>query len=127
MIRALITSALLAGAAIYFFGVAPDVAITYALLIGLPIWFLWPLLRRTTRRDRRRQQPAPKPHPPRWPPAPTPQLTQINHHHYYYGPYYGPAPMAAQPQQHSQWPELPQHSSQQHAHDAIYNTIDPDR
>ena len=61
MIRALITAALLAGAAMQFFDAQPDVAIGYSLVVSLTLWFFWPLLRRIARlarRRRRRHQPA---------------------------------------------------------------------
>ena len=78
MIRALITAALLAGAAMHFFGAQPDVAIGYSLVVSLTLWFFWPLLRRIPRLGRRGRRRATS-----RTPAPAPHLTQINHHHYY--------------------------------------------
>ncbi|MCH9731988.1 MAG: hypothetical protein K0U84_20330 [Actinomycetia bacterium] len=135
MIRTLITSGLLAGAAIHFLGTPAEIAIPYTVLIGLALWFLWPLLRRTHRRGRRRQPPpAPHPYPHPWPPPPTPQLTQINHHHYYGPPHYShphhgrpPMPAPYPPHPNHTLPALPQHTARQQAHDAIYDTIDPDQ
>ena len=76
MIRALITAALLAGAAMHFFGAQPDVAIGYSLVVTLTLWFFWPLLRRIARLARRRPPPPPAepgragaaPHPDQSPP-----------------------------------------------------------
>lgn len=124
MIRALIAGALIAGVAIHF-GVDSDVAIAYTLIIGGPLWLLWPLLRRAAPRRRR----PPRPHPIPRPAPPGPHLTQINHHHYY-GPYSPPraAPPPADQAYRAPYLELPQHRSGQQAHDAIYNNvIDTDR
>ena len=84
MIRALVTAALLAGAATHFFGIAADVALGYGLVLSVTVWYFWPLLRRIiyllrrrTRRTQRNRTPTQV--------TATPHLTQINHHHHYYG------------------------------------------
>ena len=120
MIRALITAALLAGAAMHFFGAQPDVAIGYSLVVTLTLWFFWPLLRRIARlarRRRRRHQPNRA--------APAPHLTQINHHHHYYGGV-PPAAPATMPRPDYSRPALPLRAEGQKAHDAIYDIIDID-
>lgn len=124
MIRALIAAVLLTGAAVHFFGAPEDAALGYSLLLCVTLWFTWPAARvtaRLIRRSHRRRHPG---RAPANPAAPGPHLTQINHHHHYYG---GPPPMATTPPRldYSR-PALPQRSSQQVAHDAIYNTIDID-
>lgn len=124
MIRALITAALLAGAAMHVFGVKADVAIGYSLVLTLTLWFFWPLLRRIARlarRLRRRRQPSRTPNRA----APAPHLTQINHHHHYYGGMPPTAP-AAMPRPDYSRPALPLRTEGQKAHDAIYDIIDLD-
>lgn len=124
MIRALITAALLACAAMHFFGVQADVAIGYSLVLSLTLWFFWPLLRRIARlarRLRRRRQPSRTPNRA----APAPHLTQINHHHHYYGGMPPTAP-AAMPRPDYSRPALPLRTEGQKAHDAIYDIIDID-
>ncbi|KEF94866.1 hypothetical protein K883_05290 [Mycobacterium sp. TKK-01-0059] len=125
MIRALIAAVLLTGVAVHFFGAPEDAALGYSLLLCATLWFTWPaarvvagLIRRTRRRRHPRRAPAK-------PASPGPHLTQINHHHHYYG---GP-PMATPAttlRPDYSLPALPERSSQQLAHDAIYNTIDID-
>jgi ABC-type nickel/cobalt efflux system permease component RcnA len=124
VIRALITAALLAGAAIHFFGTQADVAIGYSLVLSLTLWFFWPLLRRIARlarRRRRRHQPSRTPNRA----APAPHLTQINHHHHYYGGM-PPVPPGAMPRPDYRRPALPLRTEGQQAHDAIYDIIDID-
>ena len=81
MIRALITAALLTGAAMHFFNADPYVAFGYSLVLSMTLWFFWPLRRRilrlVSRRGRRRRPPS------RTPKAPAPHLTQVNHYHFY--------------------------------------------
>jgi ABC-type nickel/cobalt efflux system permease component RcnA len=125
VIRALITAALLAGAAIHFFGAKADVAIGYSLVLSLTLWFFWPLLRRIARlarHRRRRHQPSRTPNRA----APAPRLTQINHHHHYYGGVPPGAPAAAMPRPDYSRPALPLRTEGQQAHDAIYDIIDID-
>ena len=123
MIRALITAALLAGAAMHFFSADPDVAFGYSLVLSVTLWFFWPLLRRilrlVRRRGRRRRPPS------RTPKAPAPHLTQINHHHHYYGQGCRLRP-AAMPRPDYSRPALPLRTEGQKAHDAIYDIIDID-
>ena len=122
MIRALITAALIAGAAMHFFAAPPDVAIGYSLVLTFTLWFFWPLLRRLARLVRRRRHRLSRT-PTRT--APTPHLTQINHHHHYYGGL--PAtPAAAMPRPDYSRPALPLRTEGQKAHDAIYDIIDID-
>lgn len=93
MIRALITAALVAGAANQFLHVPIDAALGYALVFCVAGWYIWPLLRRPVRfllrrlrprRARTRSAPARRPAPAPQRPVPA-QITQINHHHYYNG------------------------------------------
>ncbi len=69
MIRALVTAALLAGAATQFFGVASDVAIGYGLVLSVTVWYFWPLLRRIGQSALAAAPAAPRPtaRPPRRP------------------------------------------------------------
>lgn len=122
MTRALITSVLLAAAAVAALDADPMTALGYSFVVCVLVWFLSPLLRLIWRRIARRRRSHPQPVP-----APTNHLTQINHHHYYGR---GPDPLvepAAAP-----WPQehhlaLPRRTEQQIAHDRIYNVvIDPD-
>ena len=124
MIRALITAALLAGAANHFFGAQPDVAIGYSLVLSLTLWFFWPLLRRLARLARPRRHRHQRSRTPNRT-TPTPHLTQINHHHHYYG---GLPPMApaAMPRPDFSRPALPLRTEGQKEHDAIYDIIDID-
>lgn len=125
MIRALITAALLAGAAMHFFGAQADVAIGYSLVLSLTLWFLWPLLRRIARlarRRRRRHKPSRTPNRT----APAPHLTQINHHHHHYYGVAPPAPPGAMARPDYSRPALPLRTEGQKAHDAIYDIIDID-
>jgi ABC-type nickel/cobalt efflux system permease component RcnA len=123
VIRALITAALLAGAAIHFFGAKADVAIGYSLVLSLTLWFFWPLLRRIARLARRRRRPH-QTSPSRA--APAPHLTQINHHHHHYYGAVPPAPPAAMPRPDYSRPALPLRTEGQKTHDAIYDIIDID-
>jgi hypothetical protein len=123
VIRALITAALLAGAAMHFLGVQADVAIGYSLVLSLTLWFFWPLLRRIARLARRRRRRQTSRTPNRA--APAPHLTQINHHHHYYGGMPPTAP-AAMPRPDYSRPALPLRTEGQKAHDAIYDIIDID-
>jgi ABC-type nickel/cobalt efflux system permease component RcnA len=121
VIRALITAALLAGAAMHF-GVDPNIALGYALVLTVMLWFLWPPVRVITRLIRRRRR---RSHPNRTPARATtaaaPQLTQINHHHHYYA---GLPPAAApSPRPDYSRPALPERTEGQKRHDAIYDTI----
>lgn len=120
MIRALITAALLAGTAIHF-GVDPNIALGYALVLAIGLWFLWPPVRVIARLVRRRSR---RSHPHRTPARVTPaapQLTQINHHHHYYA---GLPPAAAPtPRPDYSRPALPLRTEGQKRHDAIYDTI----
>lgn len=125
MIRALIAAVLLAGAAVQFFGAPEDAALGYSLLLCATLWFTWPaaraaarLIRRSRRRHRPRRAPAKRA-------GPGPHLTQINHHHHYYGGLPMATPATTLRPDYS-LPALPERSSQQLAHDAIYNTIDSD-
>ncbi len=62
MIRALITAALLTGAAMHFFNADPYVAFGYSLVLSVTLWFFWPLLRRILRLgESSRPTPAPTP------------------------------------------------------------------
>lgn len=121
MIRALIAAVLLTGAAVHFLGANEDAALGGSFLLCATLWLIWPAVRviaRLLRRRRRRR------HPRRAPDSAGPHLTQINHHHHYYG---GLPPMATSPaplRPDYSRPALPERSSQQRAHDAIYNTID---
>jgi hypothetical protein len=54
VIRALITAALLTGAAMHFFNADPYVAFGYSLVLSVTLWFFWPLLRRILRLVSRR-------------------------------------------------------------------------
>lgn len=121
MTRALITSVLLAGAAVALFDTDPAIALGYSAASCILIWLLTPLLRqiwrRTASRRRKRRRRA-------TPAAPATQLTQINHHHYYGGwPNHTPEPPPARPD-HNRL-ALPIRTEQQKAHDRIYNVIDP--
>lgn len=124
MIRALITAALLAGAAMHFFGAQTDVALGYSLVLTLTLWFFWPLLRRIARLARPRRHRHKTSRTPNRA-APPPHLTQINHHHHYYGGI-PPAPTAAMPPPDYSRPALPLRTDGQKAHDAIYDIIDTD-
>ena len=119
MIRALITAALLTGAAMHFFNADPYVAFGYSLVLSVTLWFFWPLLRRilrlVSRRGRRRRPPS------RTPKAPAPHLTQVNHYHFY-----GQVPTApaAIPRPDYSRPALPLRTEGQKAHDEVYDVID---
>ncbi|OFJ51870.1 hypothetical protein BEL07_20645 [Mycolicibacterium grossiae] len=120
MIRALIAAALLAGAATAF-GVDPNIALGYALVLTVTLWFLWPPVRVITRLIRRRRRRShPNSTPARVNPA-APQLTQINHHHHYYAGL--PPTAAAAPRPDYTRPALPLRTEGQKRHDAIYDTI----
>lgn len=125
MIRSLIAAVLLTGAAVHFFGAPEDAALGYSLLLCGALWLTWPAARMATRLIRRVLR---RRHPRRTPAkaaAPGPHLTQINHHHHYYsGPPTATPPVTLRPDYSR--PALPERSSQQLAHDAIYNTIDTD-
>lgn len=123
MTRALVTSVLLAAAAIAALDADPMTALGYSFAACVLVWFLSPLLRliwrRTVRRRRNRS------HPQAAVPAQTTHLTQINHHHYYgRDPNHLVEPAPSWPQQHHL--ALPRRTEQQLAHDRIFNVIDPD-
>jgi ABC-type nickel/cobalt efflux system permease component RcnA len=122
VIRALITAALLTGAAVQFVHADPYTAAAYSIVISLGLWFLWPLLRRiarlvTRRRGGRRRQPARASKAT----APAPHLTQVNHY-YFYGPMQ-PVPGSTPRPDYSR-PALPRRTQAQQASDEILDTID---
>lgn len=120
MIRALITAALMTGAAAHFFHADPYTAFGYSLVLSITLWFFWPLLRRILRLATRRRSRS-TPNPARRTAAP--QLTQVNHYHFYGQ---APRPPATMPRPDYSRPALPLRTDGQKAHDAIYDIIDID-
>ncbi len=121
MIRALITAALIAGAAMHLFHTDAYTAFGYSLVLTLTLWFLWPLLRRILRLSTRRRRRSPSP---TRTATPSTQLTQVNHHYHFYGQ--APHTSAAMPRPDYSRPALPLRTEGQKAHDAIYDIIDID-
>jgi hypothetical protein len=124
VIRALITAALMTGAAVQLFHADPYSAALYSVVLSLGLGFFWPLLRRivrliSRRRGSGRRQPARVPKTT----AATPHLTQVNHYHFY-GPV-RPAPGAMSPPDYSR-PALPRRTQGHRASDVIFDIIDLD-
>lgn len=121
MIRALITAALVTGAANQFLHIPIDVALGYSVVICVAGWYLWPLLRRPIRfllHHLRPQHHRTSSAPPRRPvPA---QITQITHHHYYSGVLPQPA---TQIRPDYTLPALPRRTESRSASDEILDAI----